>query len=410
MSNLVDGKFPVDPARSPDRIAAEEKREKLLDALLDVRLKDRWRRATEELAKVEIARREVPPPDSVYAGTVHRGSGAFLGTGASGGKPRPIHVLARGDVRKPGKEVAPAGFRCVAEVPSDFGLRKGHAEGERRLALAKWIVAPENPLTWRSIVNRIWRHHFGRGIVETPNDFGRGGQTPTHPELLDWLATEFRDSGQSFKRLHRLLVTSSAYRQSSEIRPDAAKQDADNALVWRSQRRKLEAEAVRDAMLAVSGRLDRKLGGPSFQDFVIEKPEHSPHYQYHLHDPDDPRSHRRSLYRFLVRSQQQPFMTALDCADPSMQVDRRNETLSALQALALLNDGFVLTMARHFAARVEREAKRDPADRIRVAVRLALGRDPTRHESRALGEHAARHGLPSTCRLLFNLNEFTFVD
>jgi hypothetical protein len=163
-------------------------------------------------------------------------------------------------------------------------------------------------------------------------------------------------------------------------------------------------------MLVVSGKLDRRLGGPPFRDFVIEKPEHSPHYQYHLHDPNDSKSHRRSLYRFLVRSQQQPFMTALDCADPSMQVDRRNETLSALQALALLNDGFVLTMAKHFAARVEREASRDPADGIRVAVRLALGRDPTEHENRVLREHAARHGLPATCRLIFNLNEFAFVD
>ena len=297
----------------------------------------------------------------------------------------------------------------VSELSSRFDVPKDHPEGERRAALAHWLTDTRNPLTWRSIVNRLWRYHFGRGIVDSPNDFGRMGQLPTHPELLDWLAVEFRDNGQSMKQLHRLIVTSATYRQASSTNEANAKLDAENAYLWRMNRRRLEAEAVRDSVLFVSGKLDRRPFGPGFQDFVIEKPEHSPHYQYHLHDPDDPRSHRRSVYRFLVRSQQQPFMTTLDCADPSMQVDKRNETLSALQALALLNNGFMLTMSKHFAARVETLAG-DVPGQVTAAFHLALGRTPTEDEQAALTAYAHRYGMANACRMILNLNEFVFVD
>ena len=162
-------------------------------------------------------------------------------------------------------------------------------------------------------------------------------------------------------------------------------------------------------VLQVAGKLDLTMGGPSFQDFVIEHPEHSPHYEYHLYDPEDPRSHRRSVYRFLVRSQPQPFMTTLDCADPSMRVDKRNESLSPLQALALLNNGFVLTMSGHFAKRLESESK-DGAGRIERMFSLAFGRAPSDPERGALEQYIAQHGLANACRLIFNLNEFSFVD
>jgi hypothetical protein len=317
-------------------------------------------------------------------------------------------VLRRGDVRTPLQEVGPGSLSVIAELPGAFDLPPGHAEGDRRAALAKWITDRRNPLTWRSVVNRVWQYHFGRGIVATPNDFGRMGQLPSHPELLDWLAAEFRDGGQSPKALHRLLVTTATYRQSSAGHERFERQDAGNVYLWRMARRKLEAEAVRDAALAVAGRLDRTMGGPAFRDFVIERPEHSPHYQYHLHDPDDPRSHRRSVYRFLVRSKPQPFMTVLDCADPSMQVEKRNESLSPLQALALYNNGFMLTMAKRLAARVEKAG--GPAEQMSAAVRLALGRPPTEAERAALTEYARQHGLANACRVVLNLNEFVFVD
>ena len=330
-----------------------------------------------------------------------------MGTGGNGGNPRPVFVLQRGSIQKPGQEIGPGTLTCLPGLPSRFELPPGHHEGERRAALARWLAHTNNPLTWRSIVNRVWQYHFGRGLVETPNDFGKMGALPTHPELLEWLAVEFRDGGQSFKKLHRLIVTSATYRQQSGSSLEAERVDADNRYLWRQSRRKLEAEAVRDAMLFVSGRLDLTMGGPSFKDFRIDKPEHSPHYLYGEHDAEDPKSHRRSIYRFVVRSQQQPFMTALDCADPSMQVGRRNETVSPLQALALLNNSLVLSMSKHFAAKFENG---DLPSRVHRAHYEALGRLPSAGELETLTQHAREHGFANFCRVLFNLNEFAFVD
>jgi hypothetical protein len=385
--------------------------------------------------QLEAVKRELkgfPQPDIVYAGTIHTGTGNFRGTGADGGRPRPIALLARGQVTQPGKEMSPGALSALTFQPARFSLAANAPEGDRRAALAKWITDPQNPLTWRSLVNRVWQYHFGRGLVETPNDFGRNGGLPTHPELLDWLAADFRDSGGSLKRLHKQIVMSATWRQSSVAahvkaraeQPDgglvseqksaraftsAATIDANNTLLWRQNRRKLEAEAVRDSVLAVSGKLDLTEGGPGWQDFVIEHPEHSPHYEYGLANPNDPKTWRRSIYRFIVRSQTQPWMTSLDCADPSMRVDRRNESLSALQALALLNNGFMLAQSRHFAERVQREASGLPAQ-IDRAHQLALGRAPAPDERERLIAFAKANGLPNLCRVLLNLNEFTFVD
>lgn len=362
-----------------------------------------------ELTRLKAEVEGLPPQSTVYVAAVHTGGGAFTGTGAKGGKPRPIHILNRGSIQKPGLEVGPGTLKCLLGLPSSFDLPADHAEGQRRAALAQWLTRADNPLTWRSIVNRVWQYHFGRGLVETPNDFGRMGAQPTHPELLDWLAVEFRDGGQSLKQLHKLIVSSATYRQTSASQAAFERLDSNNRYLWRASRRKLEAEAVRDAVLWVAGKLDTRMGGPSFKDFVIEKPEHSPHYEYHLHDPEDPKSHRRSIYRFIVRSQQQPFMTTLDCADPSMQVGRRNESLSPLQALALLNNSLMLTMSKHFAARLESQGGGLPTQ-VRTAYYEAIGRPPSASEQQDLEDYARQFGLPPLCRVLFNLNAFSFVD
>ena len=456
--NLVDGVFTGQSADDVKQL--REQRAALLERLVPPARRDEMRRVEAALVTTDGQLKLLPAPQYVYAGMIHHGGGTFSGTGPLGGKPRPIHILKRGDVTTPGDEVGPGIVALRQDERSEFTLAPNHAEGDRRVAFAKWIVDEQHPLTWRSIVNRLWQHHLGRGLVDTPNDFGRMGQLPTHPELLDWLAIEFRDGGRSLKRLHRQIVTSSVYRQRSLSNARADQVDSSNTLLWRSNRRKLDAESLRDAMLLVAGKLDDRMGGPAFQDFVIEKPEHSPHYEYHLHDPEDPKSHRRSIYRFLVRSQTQPFMATLDCADPSMIVEKRNETVTALQALALRNNKLVLSMSAHMARRIETDAERpslsvragdvspqvlpspnvpprneqprtgeltSPArtgeekagltpntaklgQRIALAFRLALGRSPTEEEQAALAEYATQHGLSQTCRVILNLNEFAFVD
>ncbi len=408
-ANLTDGIAPV--AQTPgEKEQLVKERDALLLSFADEATKTKRATLLAESKRIAGELKTLPAPSLVYAGGIHTGSGTFTGTGANGGKPRPIFLLARGQVTQPGKEMAAGALSAIHFAPARFTVAPGAPEGERRAALAKWITDPRNPLTWRSIVNRVWQYHFGRGLVETPNDFGRNGGLPTHPELLDWLATTFRDDMHgSLKELHKLIVTSATYRQSSLGNPAAEKMDANNALLWRQNRRKLEAEAVRDSVLAVSGTLDLSAGGPGWQDFVIEHPQHSPHYEYGLANPDDPKTWRRSIYRFIVRSQTHPWMTSLDCADPSMRVDRRNESLSALQALALLNNGFMLTQSHRFAARLQREAP-DLSAQVKRAHQLAFGRTPAPAELEKLTAFAKANGLPNLCRVLLNLNEFTFVD
>jgi mono/diheme cytochrome c family protein len=424
-ANLVDGYYFGAKADAGEITRLRKERDDALAKALGEATRDEWKRVNDELASIQRELAKLPAPGRVYAGTVHYGRGAFAGTGASGGKPRAIHVLKRGDVRSLGAEVGPGTVALRPGEDGRFDLPSEHTEGQRRVALARWITDPQNPLTLRSIVNRVWQYHFGRGIVDSPNDFGHMGRLPSHPELLDWLAADFRNNGQSFKRLHRMICNSATYRQTSAEREARSAEplpgarpseilaprsiDSDNIYLWHMSRRRLEAEAVRDSVLAIAGKLDDRLGGPGFQDFIVEKPEHSPHYEYQRHDPEDVRTHRRSIYRFLVRSQPQPFMTTLDCADPSMSVDKRNETVTALQALALLNNRFMLAMAKHTAARVEKSAD-GVEGQVSAAFRLAIAREPSATEREMLTAYAKEHGLANACRLIFNLNEFVFVD
>jgi hypothetical protein len=420
--NLTDGWYPGGDASNPSALAAlQQSRSHLITQFTVDAEALELKQTDESLASIRQEKKHLPALQTAYVATVHTGSGAFSGTGAQGGKPRPVFLLNRGNVQKPGKEVGPGALGCVTALPSRFELPADHREGDRRAALAQWLSHHDNPLTWRSIVNRVWLYHFGRGLVDTANDFGRMGALPTHSELLDWLACEFRDGGQSLKSLHFLIVTSSTYRQSADQKDDSTTQgdlsavdrarrtDADNRYLWRQNRRKLEAESIRDAVLAVSGQLNLTMGGPSFEDFVVEHPEHSPHYEYGLHNPEDPKTHRRSIYRFIVRSQPQPFMTVLDCADPSMQVSKRNESLSPLQALSLLNNALIISSSKHFAEKLS-ETRGDLAAQVHRSYIEATGRPPSTSDEADLTAYAQHYGLQNYCRLLLNLNEFSFVD
>ena len=401
-ANLTDGIAPES--------RTEEDKQKLIrerDALMLAQADEGTKKKLHAARQQRDALPQLPAPQKVYAGAVHYGSGAFKGTH---GIPRTINVLKRGDLKQPAQEVSAGTVKALSELLQvPFNVTRDH-ESARRAALAKWITDKNNALTWRSIVNRVWQHHFGRGLVDTANDFGRMGGKPSHPELLDWLAVTFRDEmGGSLKKLHKLIVMSEVYRQKSDSSDLSDKSDAANMWLSHQNRRKLDAESIRDSILAVSGKMDFTMGGPSFQDFIIDKPQHSPHYEYHLHDPEDPKSHRRSIYRFIVRSQQQPFMTVMDCADPSMRVDKRNESLSPLQALALMNNGLTVAMAKHFAARVSKEAQ-GLESQTKRAFTLALAREPKADELAPLVDYAKREGLENTCRVILNLNEFSFVD
>ncbi|MFO0791436.1 MAG: PSD1 and planctomycete cytochrome C domain-containing protein [Pirellulales bacterium] len=363
-------------------------------------------------AGVDRAERPYPAGGGVAAaGVVYAAASEFTANNQftpTHGKPRAMHVLKRGSEKDPGAEVGPGTCGYLPALRSRFNVNPGDGEGARRVALAHWLTSKDNPLTWRSIVNRVWQYHFGRGIVDTPNDFGRMGALPSHPELLDWLAIEFRNGRQSLKDLHRLICTSSVYRQSSTGNAEAEKIDGANQFLWRMNRRRLEAEAVRDSVLAVAGKLDSTRGGPPFPTFGF-KDDHSPHYNYDDYNPDDPQSHRRSVYRMIVRSVPDPFMTTLDCADPSALVPRRNETLTPLQSLALLNNPFMVRMAEHLAERVTLHAGTN-REQLAAAWRLAFAREPAETEITLLAEYADHYGLPNACRLIFNLNEFVFVD
>ncbi|MCA9228593.1 MAG: DUF1553 domain-containing protein, partial [Planctomycetales bacterium] len=408
--NLTDG-YHYGMGRSDEAkqqlATMRRERESLVANALVPERRARRAKVEAELTDIDARLKQLPAPSLVYsAATQFKPQGNFKPTG---GEPREIRLLRRGNVVMPDEVVEPGSLAAMPTLADHFQLSGDGNEGARRAALANWLTDVRNPLTWRTIVNRVWLYHFGRGLVDTPNDFGRMGQMPTHPELLDWMAVEFRDGEQSLKQLHRLICNSATYRQSSADRDECSTVDADNRWLWRMLRRRLDAESIRDAVLLVSGSLDTKMYGPGFQDFVIEKPEHSPHYQYHLHDPTDPRTHRRSIYRFIVRSQQQPFMTTLDCADPSMQVEKRNETVTPLQSLAMLNNKFMVAMAERFAGRLAAEAT-ELDEQVRLGLRQTMSRPASDAEVREFTEFARQHGLPNACRVMLNLNEFVFVD
>ncbi|MBX3414698.1 MAG: DUF1553 domain-containing protein [Pirellulales bacterium] len=357
--------------------------------------------------RIEERLAALPPMQKVYAAASEF---APQGNVKPAKIPRPIHVLRRGNLDHPLEAALPGALSCLPELPSRFALDDLDDEGSRRAALARWITDRANVLTWRSAVNRTWHYHFGRGLVDTPNDFGHLGATPSHPELLDWLALWFRDSGGSLKQLHRLIVTSATYRQSSQFRAEMAAVDADNRLLWRMNRQRLDAESVRDATLQITGKLDLAMGGPSVQQFVQSPGIHvTPIVDYDAFDVDSPASCRRSIYRFLFRTLPDPFMESMDCPDASQLAPTRSSSVTALQALAMLNNRFMVRQCEHFADRVA-SSSNDICQQVAAAFELALGRPPTKEETDLLARHATQHGLANVCRLLLNSNEFMFVN
>jgi hypothetical protein len=351
-------------------------------------------------------------------------------------KPGPTFVLHRGEPDRKREQVAPGALSAVAGIAAELGLAADAPEAERRRRFAEWVASADNPLTARVIVNRVWHYHFGRGLVATPNDFGRMGERPTHPELLDWLAAWFVSAdgaNWSLKKLHRLIVTSVAWRRSSHVealkrlRVEAGRgfgndatsrlnpstlqpfnlSDPDNRLLWRFTPRRLEVEAVRDAMLAVSGELNPQMGGPGFRPFRVKG--NGNQNEYFAADLLGPDFNRRTVYRICVHSARDPLLDSLDCPEFSTRTPVRPNTTTPLQALSLMNSSFIQRQAAKLAERVEREAGPDVKAQVKSLWMRCYAREPRPAETREASKLARQHGLASVAWAVLNSSEFVFV-
>jgi uncharacterized protein DUF1553/uncharacterized protein DUF1549 len=348
-----------------------------------------------------------------------------------GPKAPPTHVLKRGDPTRPGVVVEPGVPAILAARPPGSPRPTAKSTG-RRLWLSRWLTGPGSPLVARVIVNRIWQFHFGEGLVPSSNDFGVMGDPPSHPELLDWLAHEFVASGWRLKPLHRMIVLSQTYQQSSSFSPEAARIDPRATYLWRWRPRRIEAETIRDAMLAVSGRLNPRMGGPSFYPTLPrEVLEGQSRPGEGWGKSDDLEQSRRSIYIFAKRSLAVPELEILDAPDTTSSCERRMVSTTGPQALTFLNGAFIYEQARHFAARLVAGAGQSPKDQVERAFELALGRPPRPEESQAALEFLAeqqrqiaadavtaeagadpradrRKALEAFCLVIMNMNNFVY--
>ena len=396
--------------------------------------KDEWQTLTDQIETLDAER----PPEPAMAEIVTDGDyrfapngpgdeiigcpecrippdepGTFLHTeGGPNYKAPPSYFLIRGDPFSPGSETQP-GFLSVAtygDPPTAIPRPDGRTSG-RRLALANWITSRDNPLTARVLINRMWHHHFGRGIVRTLDNLGKMGDAPTHPELLDWLAVEFVDRGWSIKEMHRLLMTSEAYQMASAVDNDAnLSADVNNQWLWRYRGQRLEAEVVRDAIMTVSGGIDLTVGGePIFPYIPQDILDASQGKGIWLNQPDGPDVWRRSVYVYRRRSLGFPFFDTFDLPDQNQTAAARNVSTVATQALTLMNNEFVLNQAELFAKRLENEAPNDVDRQIELAYRIALSRSPSVDEAAVAKDLVVDRSLSDLTNVILNLNEFLYL-
>jgi hypothetical protein len=317
--------------------------------------------------------------------------------------PAATMLLRRGDPMQPSEEVfASAPTVLTGKAPTTNPQR----EFDRRKMLVDHLARPDHPLTARVMVNRIWQHHFGIGLVETASDFGRMGTPPTHPDLLDWLAVEFVENGWSLKHLHRQIVTSKTYTQSSRPRDDAMRVDADARLLWRYPPRRLDAEAIRDSVLMASGKLDLRMYGRGF-DFFNQRGGLSDYRPKETFETD---GLRRMIYAHKIRMQSVDVFGAFDCPDAGQMTPRRNRSITPIQSLGLLNSPFINRQAEFFAQRIGELAEGDLSEALRIAFEITLTRVPTEDEQEVLLRLARDHGLDQVCRVILNTSEFVSLQ
>jgi hypothetical protein len=323
-------------------------------------------------------------------------------------QPGPQHVFEGGDAGRKGTKVVPASISTLADAAKPYELPNDAPEQERRLALARWLVAKDNPLTPRVLANRLWHYHFGKGIVGTPSDFGYMGEKPTHPELLDWLAKQLVDEGWKLKPLHKLIVMSRTYQQSSAYREDAARVDADARLLWRFPPRRLAAEEIRDTVLMLAGQLNEQRGGPGFRLYEYTRDNVATYIPLESFGPE---TYRRSVYHQNARASFVDVLTDFDAPDCAFSVSRRNSTTTPSQALAMMNHSFTIQMAESFAERLSKEAgAENVSGQIDLAFELAFVRSPDGEEVRAAQALVEKNGLRAFCRAVLNSSELIYVN
>ncbi len=342
-----------------------------------------------EIVEAKEALNRVPKLPQVWAGNFSQPT-------------EPTFVHKGGDPMKPGDAVAPASLAVLGQVTKSYELKTDADEGQRRLALARWITSNENPLTARVLANRVWQHHFGTGIVDTPSDFGFLGSKPTHPELLDYLAQRLIAHGWRLKPLHREILLSKTYQQSAAFRPEAAKEDKDARLLWRFPPRRLSAEELRDTMLTVAGQMKLEpMGGPGFRLYRYLANNVSTYVPLDTHGPE---SYRRAVYHQNARASVVDVLNDFDLPDIAFAAPKRANTTTPLQALTLLNHSFTLDMAKALATRIQ------IGDAVNQAYRITFQREPSAKEHEAATQLIATHGAEAFCRALLNANELIYLE
>ncbi|MCF7765816.1 MAG: DUF1553 domain-containing protein [Verrucomicrobia bacterium] len=347
-----------------------------------------------EIAAVDAGIRKMPALPTAWMGNYHQPDG-------------PTRVFHGGDPMKPGAPVLPASLQVFQGGLDSYELPADAPEGERRLALARWIANDGNALTLRVLVNRVWHYHFGTGIVDTPSDFGFLGGRPTHPELLDWLAHRLLQHGWRLKDLHRDILLSQTYRQSSGFRAEAAQKDADSRLLWRFPSRRLSAEEARDTLLAVAGKLDKRQGGPGFRLYEYKQDNVATYVPL---DRPGPETYRRAVYHHNARASVVDILSDLDLPDNAFAAPHRASTTTPLQTLTLLNNRFVIDMAEGLCERVSASVPGSPEESVRRAYSLAFQREPEDVEVMAGATLITTHGLRAFCRAVLNANELIYLE
>jgi Protein of unknown function (DUF1553) len=321
------------------------------------------------------------------------------------------HILLRGDFKNKGEKVEPGYLSALPPGPPIVEPKDVLFVPQRRKALALWLTSPDNPLFGRVMVNRIWEGHFGEGIVRTPNDFGRQGERPTHPELLDWLTAEFANRGWSVKQMHRLIMLSSVYRASSIADQASLAEDPENRLLGRMPRRRLDADSLRDSILAVAGTLNLKMGGVGVIPPLTREEILAARFPNLWPANPDPAEHnRRSIYLQMKRSLTLPLLQIFDAPDTATSCPRRERSTVAPQALALMNGEFAVAQAEQFAARIKKAADDSPEAQVESGWKMAFGRAPDATERQTALDYLGRNSLPRLCLLIFNMSEFIYVD